>query len=798
MSAISESSAASTDTGKETTWIGRPLPRMEDQRFLVGKGRYVDDIVLPNQLFAAFVRSPHGHARVSKLDLSKARSASGVVAAYGGSDIQGLKDVPPNWVLPGSHVKGRPPLVRETVRHVGEAVAVIIAETQAEAVDAAALVDVTYEVYPALIDQNLALEEGAPRVHADIKNNTATIMPAGAGGFDAAAAEAYLNIKLTVKNQRLIPFPIEPRAVNADFDAATSRLTFYSSNQIPHMLRRMLAAALEFPEHKLRVISPDVGGGFGPKMHFYPEELLLAWLTTQLARPVKWTETRSENNVATTHGRDHNMVADIAADADGKILALRVRGVANIGAYLSSMGTGVPTINVALFLLGVYAIPVSEALITCVYTNTTPVDAYRGAGRPEAAYLIERAIDRVALELGLDPAEVRFRNFIQPEQLPYRQGVGTKIDSGQFANTLNLALEKINYKALRREQEAARAEGRLFGVGVSNYTETCAMGFGPLLGAIGFDRGGYESALVRVHPDGHVSVFSGSHSHGQGHVTTFAQIAADSLGITPDEIEVIQGDTDQVPFGTGTFNSRSVAVGGSAIKIAADRIAQKMKKIAGHLLQSSPEKIFVSQGVFGTEDGQATIRARDVAKAAWTGHNIPYDFGIGLEETEFYHPVDMSSPYGAHIAVVEIDRETGEVDLKRYLAVDDCGVIINPLLARGQVHGGLAQGIGQALYETAALDSDGRPTAEPSIPRSDMLPRFETDHTISPSNTNPLGAKGIGEAGAVGAPPAIANAIIDALWPLGVKEVDMPFTPERVLNAIEEAVGRDAKKVAAQ
>ena len=492
------------------------------------------------------------------------------------------------------------------------------------------------------------------------------------------------------------------------------------------------------------------------------------------------------------------MVADIAADADGKILALRVRGVANIGAYLSSMGTGVPTINVALFLLGVYAIPVSEALITCVYTNTTPVDAYRGAGRPEAAYLIERAIDRVALELGLDPAEVRFRNFIQPEQLPYRQGVGTKIDSGQFANTLNLALEKINYKALRREQEAARAEGRLFGVGVSNYTETCAMGFGPLLGAIGFDRGGYESALVRVHPDGHVSVFSGSHSHGQGHVTTFAQIAADSLGITPDEIEVIQGDTDQVPFGTGTFNSRSVAVGGSAIKIAADRIAQKMKKIAGHLLQSSPEKIFVSQGVFGTEDGQATIRARDVAKAAWTGHNIPYDFGIGLEETEFYHPVDMSSPYGAHIAVVEIDRETGEVDLKRYLAVDDCGVIINPLLARGQVHGGLAQGIGQALYETAALDSDGRPTAEPSIPRSDMLPRFETDHTISPSNTNPLGAKGIGEAGAVGAPPAIANAIIDALWPLGVKEVDMPFTPERVLNAIEEAVGRDAKKVAAQ
>ena len=798
MDGFDKASENSIEPAKGSSWIGKALPRMEDRRFLIGSGRYVDDIVLPNQLHAAFVRSPHGHARIVKLELAKARSAQGVLAVYGGSDIQGLKDVPPNWVLPGSNVRGRPPLVRDVVRHVGEAVAVIVAATRAEAVDAAELVEVTYDVLPALIDQNLALEEGAPRVHADFKNNIATVMPAGAGGFDAAAVNADLNITLSVKNQRLIPFPIEPRAVNADFDAATNQLTFYSCNQIPHMLRRMLAAALEFPEHRLRVISPDVGGGFGPKMHFYPEELLLAWISIKLARPVKWTETRSENIVATTHGRDHNMVADIAADEDGKILALRVQGVANIGAYLSSMGTGVPTINVALFLLGVYSIPVSEAKITCVYTNTTPVDAYRGAGRPEAAYLIERAIDRVALELGLDPAEVRFRNFIQPEQMPYRQGVGTKIDSGKYAETLNLALEKVDYKTLRKEQVAARAAGRFMGIGISNYTETCAMGFGPLLGAIGFDRGGFESALVRVHADGRASVFSGSHSHGQGHVTTFAQIAADSLGLTPDDIAVIQGDTDQVPFGTGTFNSRSVAVGGSAVKIAADRIAQKMKKIAGHLLQSPAEKVWVSGGVFGTSASAATVKMRDVAKSAWTGHDIPHEFGIGLEETEFYHPVDMSSPYGAHIAVVEVDRETGEVDLKRYVAVDDCGVIINPLLARGQVHGGLAQGIGQALYETAALDSDGRPTSEPSIPRSDMLPRFETDHTVSPTNTNPLGAKGIGEAGAVGAPPAIANAIIDALWPLGVKEIDMPFTPERVLAAIDNAERIGDKEAVAQ
>ncbi len=772
---------------KGSSWVGAALPRLEDKRFLRGQGRYVDDIVLPDQLYAVFVRCPHGHARIKWLDLAKARNAPGVAAAYGGVDLEGLRDVPPNWVLPGSQVKGRPPLARSTVRHVGEAVAVVVAESLAQAVDAAEFVEVEYETFPLLTDQEVAVAPDALRVHPDLPSNVATALPFGAGGFDEAASHADLVVSLRLRNQRLIPFPLEPRAVNASFDSATDRLTFYSSNQIPHMLRRMLAAALDFPEHKLRVISPDVGGGFGSKMHFYPEELLLAWITTKLARPVKWTETRSENTVATTHGRDHAMTADVAADRTGKILALRVKSVANVGAYLSSMGTGVPTINVGLFLLGVYAIPTSEVHITCAYTNTTPVDAYRGAGRPEAAYLIERVVDRVALELGLDPAEVRFRNFVQPDMFPFRQDAGTTLDSGQYETTLRLAMQQVGYDEFRVTQQIARSEDRLVGIGIGNYTETCGVGTGQVLSAIGFDRGGFESALIRVQPDGRVSIFSGSHSHGQGHVTTFAQIAADELGIAPSDIEVIQGDTDQVPFGIGTFNSRSMPVGGSAVKVASGRIAERMKKIAAHLMLAPVEDVTIADGVFRVAGGAATTTAKEVARAAWTGHGIPHEFGIGLEETEFYHPTAMSSPYGSHIAVVEIDGETGEVELKRYVAVDDCGTIINPLLARGQVHGGVAQGIGQALFEGASIDAEGRPVADPPVPRFDMLPMFETDHTESPTPTNPLGAKGIGEAGAIGAPPAIANAVIDALWPLGVREIDMPFTPERVLKAIRAA-----------
>lgn len=768
-------------------WIGRAVARLEDARLLLGHGRYVDDIVLKDQLYAYFVRSPRAHARIIAVDTAGAASARGVVAVFTAADVKAIDDLKPNWLIPGARVKGRPVLAGRIVRHVGEAVAMVIAQSVAAALDAAELVKVSYESLPTTFDAVAAMEDHAVRVHEDLPDNIAATFQTGRGGFEEAARKADVSFRFSLTNQRLVPFSIEPRAVNASYDPSSGQLTVHCSNQIPHMLRRMLAAALQFPEHKLRVISPDVGGGFGPKMHFYPEDVLLAFATRKLGQPVKWTETRTENTVATTHGRDHAMTVDVAANRDGKIVAMRANSLANVGAYLSSMGSGVPTVNVALFALGVYAIRVFEMNVTCVFTNTTPVDAYRGAGRPEAAYLIERTVDRVARELGMDPAEVRRRNFVQPHQMPYRQPAGTTLDSGRYDETLTLALERADYVGLRAMQAKARADGRLLGIGIASYTQTCGVGAAELMAMVGFDRGGFESALVRVHPDGRVLIMSGSHSHGQGHPTTFAQIAADELGIAPENIEVVQGDTDLVPFGIGTWNSRSVSVGGSAVKVASARIAERMKRIAAHLTQTTPDRVVLADGLLRVEGGNASVTIAEVARAAWTGQGIPREIGIGLEETEFYHPKSSSSPHGAHVAMVEVDAGSGAVSLLKYVAVDDCGVVINPLLARGQVHGGLAQGIGQALYEGAFYDVEGVPVADPPLPRFDMLPRFETDHTITPTPTNPLGAKGLGEAGAIGGPPAVVNAAIDALWHLGVRELDMPLTPERVQRALREA-----------
>lgn len=769
------------------SWVGQAVTRHEDARLLLGHGRYVDDIVLKDQLYAHFVRSPHAHARITAIDTTAAASVRGVVRVLTAAGMPELGDIRPNWLIPGARAKGRPVLAGKVVRHVGEPVVMVIAESAAAALDAAELVEVSYEPLPAVCEAVAALEDRAVRLHEDLPDNIAATFQTGRGGFEEAAKKADVSFRFSLTNQRLVPFSIEPRAVNASYDPSSGQLTVYCANQIPHMLRRMLASALQFPEHRLRVISPDVGGGFGPKMHFYPEDVLLAAATRKLGRPVKWTETRTENIVATTHGRDHVMTVDVAANRDGKIVAMRASSLANVGAYLSSMGSGVPTVNVALFALGVYAIRVFEMNVTCVFTNTTPVDAYRGAGRPEAAYLIERTIDRVARELGMDPAEVRRSNFVQPHQMPYRQPAGTTLDSGSYDETLTLALERADYAGLRAKQAKARADGRLLGIGIASYTQTCGVGAAELMGMIGFDRGGFESALVRVHPDGRVLILSGSHSHGQGHPTTFAQIAADELGITPESIEVVQGDTDLVPFGIGTWNSRSVSVGGSAVKVASARIAERMKRIAAHLTQATPDRIVLADGLLRVEGSNTSVTIAEVARAAWTGQGIPREIGIGLEETEFYHPKSSSSPHGVHIAMVEVDAGSGAVSLQKYVAVDDCGVIINPLLARGQVHGGLAQGIGQALYEGAFYDAAGMPVSDPPLPRFDMLPRFETDHTITPTPTNPLGAKGLGEAGAIGGPPAVVNAAIDALWHLGVRELDMPLTPERVQRALREA-----------
>lgn len=768
-------------------WVGKALPRMEDSKLLQGQGQYVDDITLPGQLHAVFLRSPHPHADITSIDVSVAESMEGVMACLTGDDFSNTSPIKPNWVLPRAIAKGRPPIAQGRVRYVGEPVVVVIAKSEALARDAADLVKVDYAPLPFVLDQDEALEANAPRLHEDMASNEAALFAPGNGGFDDAAGQAPHRFQFSLRNQRLIPFPIEGRCVNADYEVSTGRMTLYIGHQLPHMIRRMMSEAIDFPENKLRVVSPDVGGGFGAKMHFYQEELIAAIASIKLGRPVKWTERRDEHVAATTHGRDHTMDVDVAVDEDGKFIALRVDSRANIGAYMSSMGSGIPTVNVGLFVMGVYAIPHVEARIRCVYTNTTPVDAYRGAGRPEASYVIERTIDRIGHELGLDPAEIRRRNFLKDDELPRRQPTGAMLDTGRYHHTLAEVVAQSDYEAFRLKQSDTRASGRLLGQGISNYTETCGIGPGQIQAYVGFDRGGYESARVRMLSDGRAVVYSGSHSHGQGHVTTYAQIAADELGVSPDLIEVIQGDTDAVPQGIGTFNSRSVVVGGSAVKVASSRIAERINVLAAHLLQAKQDEVSRNGDVFSVNDGEKSVTLREICKVAWNGHNVPFDFGIGLEETEFYHPKSMSAPYGAHVAQVEIDPRTGELSLDRYVAVDDCGRVINPLLARGQVHGGLAQGIGQALYEDGTPLENGSTPLEPSIPRFDMVPKYESSHTVTESWTNPLGAKGLGEAGTIAAPSAIVNAAIDALWHLGVRELEMPLTPARILAAIEQA-----------
>lgn len=766
-------------------WIGRPLPRLEDRRLLEGRGQFVEDVTFEGQLYVVFVRSPHPHADILSLDTAASRAMQGVVTVLTHEDLNGIGSIVPNWILPGTKSAGRQVLAEKRVRYVGDPVAAIVASSEAAALDAADAVDVIYRELPFILSAEAALKEDAPQVHADIANNLATTFLRGEPTYDTVSDGAHLKLSFSLRNQRLVPFPIECRALNASFDVTSGRMTLYITHQLPHMLRRMLSEALDFPENKLRVISPDVGGGFGAKMHFYSEDVVIAFASRLLGRPVKWSERRRENAVATSHGRDHVTQVDVAADQEGKIQALRVNSIANIGGYLSSMGAGIPTINAAMGLLGVYDIPNADIGVHLVYTNTTPVDAYRGAGRPEASYIIERTIDRVARELGLDPAEVRARNFLREDQLPHRNLIGGMIDSGNYQATLDRALALSGYLIFKTGKDDRSAFRQ--GIGLCTYTESCGLGPGELLGMVGFDRGGYESARVRVHSDGRVLVLSGSHSHGQGHVTTFAQIAADALGVSPDEIDVIQGDTQLVPQGVGTFNSRSVAVGGSAVRVASERVAERINALAAHLLQVEPDEMERDGDCFRVKDGDGAILFREVCRAAWTGHNVPRELGIGLEETEFYHPLSMSAPYGAHVAKVRVDTETGEVALLSYVAVDDCGTVINPLLARGQVQGGVMQGIGQALFENGTPLSDGHMLLETAIPRADTSFNIVTDHIETPTLTNPLGAKGLGEAGTIGAPPAVVNAVIDALWTLGVKAIDMPLTPERVLSAIEQA-----------
>ena len=777
-----------------TSLVGSRIKRREDPRLIMGRGTFVDDIQLPRMTYAAILRSPYAHARIRGINVSKAKALPGVVAVMTGADLQG-KNVPCGWTLPDIKVAPHPALAVGKVRYTGDAVAVVVADERYIARDALDLIEVDFEPLPVVVDAEKAIQPGAPQLHDEVPNNTTFVWRVGGGDIDKAFREAEVVVKERIVNQRLIPNAIEPRGMVAEYNPGSGHLTLWTATQIPHLVRLLLSMVMGIPEHKLRVIAPEVGGGFGSKLYLYPEEVIVASLAKSLGRPVKWIEERRENYVATTHGRDQVQYVEVAAKRDGTITGLRVKSIANMGAYLSTFAPGIPTVLFGLMLAGNYRIPNIACEVTGVHTNTTLVDAYRGAGRPEATYLVERAVDLTARELGMDPAEIRRRNFVPANAFPHTTATGVTYDSGNYQPTLERALEMAGYQQLRQEQERLRQQGKYLGIGVTTYVEICGMAPSQVLGAVGAGAGGWESATVRVHPTGKVTLYSGASSHGQGHETAFAQIVGDGLGIPFEDVEVVHGDTAQVQFGIGTFGSRSAAVGGMAAVMSVNKIEEKAKKIAAFLLEAAEADLVFEGGQFfvkGTPGRGITIQ--QVALAAYVPHKYPTGLEPGLEATSFYDPSNFTWPFGSHVAVVEVDPETGVVKLLRYVAVDDCGRVINPLLVDGQIHGGLAQGIAQALYEEAVYDDNGQLVSgsmmDYAVPKADDLVNFELDRTETPSPVNALGVKGIGEAGTIASSAAIVNAVVDALAPLGVKHLDMPLKPERVWQAIQQAQAR--------
>jgi carbon-monoxide dehydrogenase large subunit len=780
--------------------LGARIRRKEDPRFITGRGLYTDDVRVPGTLHAAFIRSPHAHARIRSVDASRARELPNVAGVFTGKDLAdgGVNGIPVGWLLPGLKPSNHRALATDRVRYVGEPVAVVVASDAYAARDAAELVAVDYEPLPAVADSARALEDGAPLIRDDAPGNVCFEWEIGdAAAVDAAFAGAAHVVRQHMTNQRLIATAIEPRASLAQYARASDELTLYVTSQNPHVHRLIMGAfVLGIPEHKFRVISPDVGGGFGSKVFVYPEEVVVSWLARILEVPVKWTAERRESFVADAQGRDHITDAEMALDADGKILGLRVKTLANLGAHLSLFAPAVPTYLYGTLLSGQYEIPAIHAKVTGVFTNTTPVDAYRGAGRPEACYLVERMVDLAARTLGLDPAELRRRNFIPSDKFPYLTPVALQYDSGNYAPALDRALEMVGYTKLREQQKGrAAGDAKYVGVGLSSYIEACGLAPSQVVGQLGAQAGLYESAVVRVHPTGKVTVFTGSHSHGQGHETTFAQLVADKLGCTIDDVEIVHGDTGRVQFGMGTYGSRSLAVGGTAIAMSVDKIVEKGKRIAAHLLEAAPEDVEFDGGSFAVRGAPGRSKAlAEVSLAAYLAHNMPAGLEPGLEATTFFDPSNFTYPFGTHVAVVEVDAETGNVKLLRYVAVDDVGNVVNPMIVDGQVHGGIAQGVGQALYEGAVYDEGGQPLAaslmEYGVPKAANFPPFELDRTTTPSPVNPLGVKGVGEAGTIASPVAVANAVMDALAPLGVTHIDMPLTAPRVWQAIRDAKGR--------
>jgi carbon-monoxide dehydrogenase large subunit len=775
-----------------TTGIGQSVKRREDIRFITGRGRYTDDINQPGQTYAVFLRSPYPRARIVSVDASAALAVPGVIGVFTGKDLAADKigDLPCGWLVKSKDgsdmlIASRPPLAVELANFVGEPYGVVIAETLAAARTGAEAVVTDFEELPAA--PVLATATEGPQIHANVPRNLSFDWELGdAGATDAAFAKAAHVTRLEFANNRLIPNAMEPRAAVAVYDATSEDFTLYTTSQNPHVERLILAAFVGLaPEHKLRVISPDVGGGFGSKIFVYPEETAAAWAARRIGRPVKWTADRSEAFLSDAHGRDHLSTAELALDKDGIFLGLRVKTRANLGAYLSTFGSSVPTFLYGTLLAGQYRTPAIHVSVEGVYTNTAPVDAYRGAGRPEASYVVERIVETAARDMGMDPAELRRKNFIQPDQFPYETPVALIYDTGDYEASLDAALARADYAGFPARRRQSEARGKKRGIGLACYIEACGIAPSQLAIQLGAGVGLYESGEVRVNPTGSVTVFTGSHSHGQGHETTFAQIVSDKLGIPFEQVEVVHGDTGRLEFGLGTYGSRSVAVGGSALIKATDKIIVKGKKIAAHMLEAPLDSMDFDDGVFSARGTNKKLGFGEVAFAAYVPANFPEDLEPGLSEKAFYDPKNFTYPAGSYVAEVEVDPETGAIEVVAFTAVDDFGKVINPMIVEGQVHGGVAQGIGQALLEHGVYDDSGQLVTgsymDYCMPRADDLPSFDVATTETACTHNPLGVKGCGEAGAIGAPPAIINAVTDAL---GVRDIAMPATAEKVWRAL--------------
>ncbi len=784
--------------------IGASVRRKEDARFLSGRGHYTDDINRPGQVHAFIKRSDRPHAKINNIDTSAAAMAPGVLAVYTGADMaaDNVGGLPCGWLIhskDGSPMKEPPhPVIAVgKARHVGDPVAVVVAETKQQAKDAAELVNIDYTDMPGIATMQDALKPGAALVHDDAPGNLCYDWHIGDKAVvDGVFASAAKVVKLELTNNRLVPNAMEPRAALGDFDPASGDYTLYTTSQNPHVIRLLMGAfVLHIPENRLRVVAPDVGGGFGSKIYHYAEEAIVTWASGKLRRPVKWTAERNESFMSDAHGRDHVSIAEMAVDKDGHFLALSVSTLANMGGYLSTFAPCIPTYLYATLLAGVYRTPAIYCEVKAVFTNTVPVDAYRGAGRPEATYLLERLVDAVAKDTGIDRVELRRRNFIAPDAFPYQTPVALQYDSGNYQATLDAALQAADATGFESRRAAAKARGRLRGIGVSTYIEACGIAPSAVVGSLGARAGLYECANIRVHPTGSVTVYTGAHSHGQGHETTLAQLVVDQLGVPIDQVEVVHGDTDKIPFGMGTYGSRSLAVGGTAMVKAMDKIIAKGKKIAAHLMEASVDDIEFKDGKFtvsGTDKSKALV---EISLAAYVPHNYPIEeLEPGLEETAFYDPKNFTFPAGCHVAEVEIDVDTGVTEVVNFVAVDDVGRVINPMIVEGQVQGGVAQGIGQALLENAVYDADGQLLSgsmmDYTMPRADNLPNIKVGTEVTLCTHNPLGVKGCGEVGAIGSPPAIVNAIVDALKDYGVRHIDMPATAPKLWSIINAGRSR--------